>query len=145
MPARVALRVPVTTTRLPRCAGSGRPSGTGGLSRSAGRRRDLAAARAGAAGVDTASRAGTRMLAAAARSARLIPFLLLVLVVRAAGGASPRSGASVLLRGLATTHGRGGSGLGSAVALRGAAGLVFAGTRGAAACFRVIRHRIAPE
>lgn len=79
------------------------------------------------------------MLAAAARSSRLIP--LFVLVARTACGRAPRSGAAALLRGLAPTYVGGGSGLGSAVDLRAAAGLLFAGTGGAAARFRVIRHR----
>lgn len=72
------------------------------------------------------------MLSARAGAAGLISFLLLVI------GTAPLSAAALLLSGA-------GPRLGSAVALRAAAGLVFAGAGGAAACFRVIRHRIAPE
>lgn len=126
---RLSLSIPVASAGLA-CP---RPAGAGRLPLGIGMGGDLAAARAGASGIDPAAGAGSRMLSA--RSARLIPFLLLV--VRTPCGSVPGSGTALLLRGLAM---RAGSGLRSAVSLRGV--LIFALTGGSGACFRVIRHRM---
>src|SRR5579863_2510621 len=92
-----------------------------------------------------------RLLAAARpcatpRATRLIPVLVLLLVLRTPGRRIAHAGTAVLLlRALSAAPALRAAACLVATIHRAAAGLVFAHSRIASTCFRLIRHRIAPE